>query len=282
MERFTDAHGVHIHYLRREADQPRAVVQFVHGVGEHVGRYDLLFDALVDAGYSVFADDHRGHGQTGFEQHGGDLDRIGRPGPGGIRGLIDAVHQLTGIAREAHPDLPLILIGHSLGSLVSQILLNRYPHDHDAVVLTGSAYRTVLHMESGDLNKRFRHLGPTPVEWLSRDRTVAEAFMDDPYCTSTPTQQLFGLVDSARLLGRPARHLPPELPLLLMVGELDPLGGEDSNVRLAESYARRSGLIDVELIVYPGAFHEIFNETNQDEVRADLLAWLDARFPARA
>ncbi|WP_353808392.1 alpha/beta fold hydrolase [Agromyces sp. SYSU T00194] len=281
MRQFTDEHGVHIHYVRREAEHPRAVVQFAHGVGEHTGRYGPLFDALVEAGYTVYADDHRGHGQTGFEQHGGDLTRLGRPGPGGLRALIDAVHRLTGIARADHPDLPLILIGHSLGSLVVQILLNRYPHDHDAIVLTGTAYRTVFGMESGDLNKRFRHLGPTPVEWLTRDRAVAEAFMADPYCTPEPTQKLFGLVDSARLLGRPAKHLPPGLPLLIMVGEEDSLGGEASCVRLAEAYASRSGLTDVELIVYPGARHEIFNETNQAEVRADLLAWLDARFPVR-
>jgi alpha-beta hydrolase superfamily lysophospholipase len=106
---------------------------------------------------------------------------------------------------------------------------------------------------------------------------VAKAFVADPYTTSTPLRELFGIVDAARLLGRPARGLPAELPLLIMVGSDDTLGGERSAVKLAQAYARRSGLADVTLIVYPEARHEVFNETNQEEVRTDLVHWLDER-----
>ncbi|MFC5789781.1 alpha/beta fold hydrolase [Agromyces tardus] len=276
---FTDDHGVRIHYESWRVPEPVAVVQLVHGVGEHIGRYGALVAALNEAGYSVWADDHRGHGQTGFEQHGGDLDRMGRLGPGGLRATIDDVHRFSGIIRETEgPDLPLVLLGHSWGSLIAQILLNRHPADYDAVVLTGTAHRTLRDMDAGDLNRRHKHLGDTGMEWLSRDPEVAKAFVADPYTTSTPLRELFGIVDASRLLGRPARGLPAELPVLIMVGSDDTLGGERSAVKLAQAYARRSGLADVTLIVYPEARHEVFNETNQEEVRADLVHWLDERF----
>ncbi|MFF2273619.1 alpha/beta hydrolase [Agromyces sp. NPDC058136] len=279
MATFTDGHGVHIHYESWRVAEPHAVIQLAHGVGEHIGRYAELIEALNAAGYSVWADDHRGHGQTGYEQHGGDLGRMGRLGPGGLRATVDAVEQFTGVIRAAEdPELPLVYLGHSWGSLMGQMIMNRSAANYDAFVLTGTAYRTLLHMNGGDLNARHKHLGPTPVEWLSRDPAVAPAFMADPYTTAEPLRKLFGLADSVRLLGRPVKELPPELPLLMMVGSDDPLGGEGSVRRLAERYVRHSGLTDVEVIVYEGARHEIFNETNREEVRADLVRWLDERF----
>lgn len=281
MPTFTDAHGVRIHYEVWRVPDATAVVQLAHGVGEHIGRYRELIEALNAAGYSVWAHDHRGHGQTGFEQHGGDLGRMGRPGPGGMRAAIDAMHRFTGVIRETEgAEVPLVLLAHSWGSLMAQIILNSHPTDYDGVVLTGTAYRTLLDMNAGDLNRRHRRLGTTPVEWLSRDPEAAAAFMADPYTTEVPLRKLFGLIDSARLLGRPGRNLPAELPLLIMVGSDDTLGGERSARKLASAYAKRSGLVDVQLIVYEGARHEIFNETNRANVRADLVRWLDERFAA--
>lgn len=279
MPTFTDAHGVRVHYESWRVAEPHAVIQLAHGVGEHIGRYAELVEALNAAGYSVWADDHRGHGKTGFEQHGGDLTRMGRLGPGGLRATVDAVERFTEVIRaEEGPDVPLVYLGHSWGSLIGQIIMNRSAENYDAFVLTGTAYRTLLHMNGGDLNARFRKLGPTPVEWLSRDPAVAPAFMADPYTTAESVRKLFGLVDASRLLGRPAKGLPAELPLLIMIGSDDALGGERSVRLLAERYVTRSGLTDVEVVVYEGARHEIFNETNRDEVRADLVRWLDERF----
>ncbi|WP_395244665.1 alpha/beta hydrolase [Agromyces sp. MMS24-K17] len=278
---FTDAHGVRIHYRSWRVDDPSAVIQLAHGVGEHIGRYEPLIAALNEAGYSVWADDHRGHGQTGFEQHGGDLTRIGRLGPGGLRAAIAAIEQFTDVIREVEgDDVPLVLLGHSWGSLMAQIILNRSAARYDGAVLTGTAYRTLRWMDSGDLNRRHKHLGPTPVEWLSRDPAVPAEFMADPYTTEVPLRKLFGFVDAARLLGRPAPApaIPAELPLLIMVGDDDTLGGEESARRLGEAYVQRSGLADVQVIVYPGARHEVFNELNQAEVRTDLIGWLDDRY----
>lgn len=282
MATFTDAHGVHIHYESWRVENPSAVIQFAHGVGDHIGRYGALVEALNAAGYSVWADDHRGHGQTGYEQHGGDLTRIGRLGPGGLRATIAAVEQFTDVIRETEgDDVPLVLIGHSWGSLMAQMIMNRAGARYDAVVLTGTAFRTLRWMDRGDhLNRRHAHLGTTGAEWLSRDPAVVAAFAADPYTTTTPLRKLFGVRDGLRLLGRPAPSpaIPAELPVLIVVGSDDTLGGEESARRLAEAYVTRAGLVDVEVIVYEGARHEVFNETNRDEVHADLIAWLDARF----
>lgn len=280
-QEFTDEDGIRIFYDVYPAETPRAAVQLSHGVGEHAGRYRALAEHLVAEGYTVYADDHRGHGRTGMQQWDGDAAKLGRLGPGGLRATVRDVRAFSRLIREAHPGLPLVYVGHSWGSLMGQLILNRHSADYDAAVLSGTAYRMVGSMNSGDLNKRHAHLGTTGAEWLSRDPAVAQAFVDDPLTTLVPLQKLFGMADAARLLGRPARGLEHDIPLLIQVGSDDPLGGEASARKLEESYRRRSGLTDVTTIVYPGARHEIFNETNRDEVFADLSAWLDVRIPSR-
>jgi alpha-beta hydrolase superfamily lysophospholipase len=278
---FSADDGLRIFFDVYAADRPRAVVQLAHGVGEHAGRYRPLAEHLVGEGYRVYADDHRGHGRTGMEQWHGDGSKLGRLGPGGLRAALRDLRAFTRLIRDENPGLPLVFVGHSWGSLMGQMTLNHHAADYDAAVLSGTAYRMIGSMNSGDLNKRHAHLGTTGAEWLSRDPAVAQAFIDDPLCTLVPLQKLFGMADAARLLGRPARHLSRDLPLLIQVGDDDPLGGEASARKLEQSYRTRSGLTDVTTIVYPGARHEIFNETNRLEVFADLTAWLDPRLPAR-
>ena len=280
MPTFTDDYGVEITYYVWPVPHPRAVVQLAHGVGEHAGRYADLASALNAAGYTVYADDHRGHGQTGVDQHRGDLTKIGRLGPGGLRAAVAGVHQLSGVIRSERPGLPLVLLGHSWGSFMAQMIMNEHPEDYDAVVLSGTAYRWPGYLDSGDLNRKHKHLGSTGVEWLSRDPAVAAAFIADPLTTTTPLARLFGLREAARLFGRPAQNLPEMLPLLIQVGGDDTVGGERSALMLAKAYTQRSRLRDVRLIVYPGARHEVFNETNRAEVVADLVAWLNERFPS--
>ena len=276
---FVDAHGVTVHYYVWRAADPRGSVQIMHGVGEHALRYEEVAQHLVRAGWTVYADDHLGHGATGLGQHGGDHTKLGRLGPSGVRGAAEAVVQLTGIIRSEAPGLPVVALGHSWGSLMLQAIVDRQASLYDAVVLTGTAYRVPGSMNGGDLNARHAHLGSTGFEWLSRDPAVAEAMAADPLVVDAKVMQLFGWRDTLRLLGRPSKHLEHDVPLLIMVGDDDPLGGEESARRLADAYVNRSGLTDVELVVYQGARHEIFRETNRDEVLDDLTRWLDARVP---
>lgn len=285
MPEFTDAHGIAIVYdVHEPAVPPRGVIQLLHGVGEHAGRYAHVIEALTGAGFIVYADDHRGHGRTGMRQHG-DARRLGRLGPGGHDAAVAAVHRLSGIIRDAHPELPLILFGHSWGSFLAQKLLNRDPAGYAGVVLSGSALLWPGSLNAGDLNRRWAGPDANGLEWLSTDPAVASAFHADPLTTATPLLHLFGPFNAVRLYGRPRRGLRAaaghDIPVLLLVGRDDSVGGPRSVHRLAHAYRTRSGLDDVTTLVYPGARHEIVNDVSWPQVRADLLAWLDARFPAR-
>lgn len=279
---FTDAYGVAIVYdVYAAVGQERGVVQLLHGVGEHAGRYGALIEALTQAGYVVYADDHRGHGRTGIRQHGGPAG-LGKLGQGGLKAAEDAVWHLTSIIRAEHPDLPLILLGHSWGSFLAQMLVNDHPDAWDAVILTGSALRTPRTLNAAPLNARWaKEETATGYEWLSRDPDVWASFDADPLTTNVPLLKLFGPIEALKLYGRPAKDLGHDIPMLLMVGRDDSVGGPRSVHLLAKDYRERSGLTDVTTLVYPDARHEIFNELQQDEVRADLLAWLDTRVPAR-
>lgn len=278
---FTDAHGIAIVYdVHRAAGEARGVVQLLHGVGEHAGRYVALIAALTEAGFHVYADDHRGHGRTGIRQHEGPA-RLGRLGTGGLRAAEAAIWQLTGIIRDEHPDLPLVLLGHSWGSFLAQMLVNDHPEAWDAVILSGSALRTPGSLNAAPLNARWAGADATGLEWLSRDPAVWAAFHDDPLTTETPLLKLFGPIEAAKMYGRPRRDLGHDIPLLLLVGRDDPVGGPRSVHKLAEAYRTRSGFTDITTLVYPDARHEVFAELNQAEVRADVLAWLDARIPRR-
>lgn len=278
--RFTDAQGVTVHYYQWKAGKPVGVVQIAHGLGDHALRYEELAQELVSAGFTVYADDHRGHGQTGLDQYGGDHSKLGSLGSGGMRATIQDVRDLTAIIREENPGLPLALLGHSWGSLIAQIIVNTHSHDYDAVILTGTAYRTLRRMNGGDLNARHKHLGTTGYEWLSRDPAVSQDFLDDPLAFTANGLKLLGLADSLRLLGRPAKNLAHDIPLLIQIGSDDPFGGPRSIELLTQSYIKRGGLSDVKAIVYTDARHEIFNETNRSEVVADTLGWLKSRLDA--
>lgn len=272
---FVDAEGVTIHYSVWAVPSPRGVVQLAHGLGEYADRYEPLAQDLANVGYAVWANDHRGHGRTGREQHGGDPARMGRLGPGGIRATVAGLERFTGIVRAGNPDTPLVLLGHSWGSLLAQLAIGRDARPYDAVVLSGTAFRTFRHMNSGDLARRHRPVGGgLGTEWLSRDVAVQRAFVDDPLTFEAKAARLFGIRDALRLLGRPAK-LSRDVPMLLQVGEHDSFGGPRSVQLLAEAY-RLTGLTDVTVRVYPGARHEVYNETNREEVVGDLADWLDA------
>lgn len=285
MPEYIDDHGVAIVYdVHPATTAPRAVVQLLHGVGEHAGRYGALIAQLTTNGYTVYADDHRGHGRTGLRQHG-DPAHLGRLGRGGMPAAVAALRQFTELIRTENPDLPLVLLGHSWGSFLAQMLVNDDPEAYDAVVLTGTALRWPGSLNAGALNAPWKGPDATGREWLSSDPAVGEAFGADPLTTDRPLLALFGPIDAARLFGRPRKGLrgrrASDLPVLIMVGREDTVGGATSAHRLARAYRERSGFDDITTLVYPGARHEVFNEVRQADVRADLLAWLDARFAVR-
>ncbi|MFT4233130.1 MAG: alpha/beta fold hydrolase [Leucobacter sp.] len=270
---YVDVHGVEILVYEWTAADPVGVVQISHGIGEHAKRYDAFAQYLVGAGFTVYADDHRGHGETGRRQHDGDLSKLGRLGPGGLQAAEAAVLQLTGIIRERHRDLPLVMFAHSWGSLMAQRILNEHPRAWDALVLSGTAFRTFKHLESGKLNARWAGPDASGFEWLSRDPETARAFAADPLCFDADTAKLLGVPDTLRLLGKPAHGLASDMPILIVSGGEDPLCRGDGLRLLAEAYRKR-GVRDVTVKIYPGARHETLNEINRDDVFADLSTWM--------
>jgi alpha-beta hydrolase superfamily lysophospholipase len=281
---FVDEGGIEITYYGWTVERPTGVVQISHGVGEHALRYASLALDLNARGYSVYAADQRGHGATGLTQHGGDRTKLGRLGPGGLRATVDDIRQLGLVIAREHPEVPLVLLGHSWGSLMAQKLVNTPALAHyAAVVLSGTAYRMPGHMDGGDLTRKHRPKGGgdgNGFEWLSRDVAAQERAAGDELMFPAEVAKLFGVIDALRLFGRPARHLAADVPLLILAGSDDTLGGERSVQRLAAAYSERSKLSDVTLRVYPDARHEVFNESNRDEVITDLAAWLDERLGA--
>ena len=276
-EVFVDSFGVTIHFHRWSPKKtPVGILQLAHGLGEHALRYQALVDFLVAAGFEVWANEHRGHGATGVEQWSGDMTKMGKLGPGGMRATLRSVRDFTKLIRAERPGIPLYFLGHSWGSIMGQMILNQGgAADYEGMIHTGTAYRWPGSMNAGDLNSRHKHLGTIGAEWLSRDVAVHEAWAKDPMTFVADTMKLLGPIDAARLIGQP-KKLNADIPTLIMIGSDDSLGGEKSVKKLADAYLGQ-GASDVEVIIYDGARHEIFNETNQAEVRGDLLAWLQSR-----
>jgi alpha-beta hydrolase superfamily lysophospholipase len=274
---FLSYHGVAIHYSAWPIENPRGIVQIVHGLGDHSGRYAELAGRLNASGYSVYAHDQRGHGQTALLPGGTPRQGEHRMGVGGLRSAGDDIVRFSRLLRDEVPDVPLFAIGHSLGSLILQRVVNTRSTAFDGVVFTGTAYRMPGSMDGGDLTRRHRpgHGRGTGFEWLTRDVEGQKRAATDELMFEAKALKEFGLRDGLRLFGVPGRHIRHDLPVLIMGGSDDILGGPASMRRLARAYRRRSKLRDVEVVVFPEARHEIFNETNRVEVTERLVDWLE-------
>ena len=275
---YTDAQGIDITFYEWPVAKPKGCVQLVHGLGEHARRYDHLAAALNRAGYSVYADDHRGHGATGLRMTAeGTTKKQGNLGKGGMAAVFEGVRQLSHIIVGENPEEPLVLLGHSWGSMIAQRIFNKYSDEYDGLVLSGSSILIPGVTPSSGFNKKWAKTpNSSGYEWLSRDEEVGREFLADPKNFPETAIQVFGITNAAKLMGIPSKQIDSHVPILLMAGSEDPLGGEKGNKRLLDAY-RKAGVHDVELVVYHDARHEIFNEINKDEVIADLVAWLDDR-----
>jgi|SRR5450631_633100 len=211
------------------AGEPRAAVQLTHGMGEHAKRYDHVARALTDAGYVVYAQDHRGHGASA------DPDALGDLGKGGWAALVDDIGLLSAQIRAEHPALPLILLGHSMGSFAVQQYLLDHSNDADGAVLTGTAVIDLLEpvldldqpLDLAMFNAPFRP-ARTDYDWLSRDEAVVDAYVADPLCGfGIDTQAGKDMFAGARRLADPAQvaALRTDLPVYIAVGEADPVNG---------------------------------------------------------
>lgn len=252
---------------------PQAAVQLQHGLAEHAGRYRRFAQALTAAGYVVYAPDGRGSGRTAAGAYG-------HWGPDGWPGWVDDLQQLNRRIHADHAQLPVALIGHSMGSFASQQYLLDHSADVAAAVLIGSSepggIADVLSAagptDLSAFNKPFVHR--TGFEWLSRDEAEVDQYCADPACGFVP-QPLQGIA-TLRRAADPAEiaKVRKDLAILIVSGDADPLAAGGAALQLVGQRYRDAGVRDVTVKLYPQARHELLNETNRDEVTDYILAFL--------
>ncbi len=279
-------------------DNPRAVIQIAHGMGEHARRYDRVAQQLNEQGYAVYANDHRGHGATG-----GPVP--GYMGADGWNRSLADMYELGQFARGKYAGLKLILLGHSMGSMLSQQYITRYGCSIDALVLSGSPgfkesklafiNRFLMKFERwrhgpdgtsellqnaifGNANTPFDAPGATGYEWLSRDQEEVETYIADEQCGFVLSPGSLIDMSQGALISQDKPSLlriPQNLPIYIFSGAEDPVHGEQADLnRLVNAYRKR-GLTQLTYKLYPGGRHEMFNETNKDEVVTDLVQWFE-------
>ena len=256
----TDGTALATYTWGADLERPRGVVQVAHGIAEHGQRYARLGRARVAAGAPGHARDP--------------------PAP-----AAEVAASGARLAEEAG-DLPLFLLGHSMGSFAAQTVMLDHSAQYAGVVLSGStaldALAAGLAAAEGPVGLEAFNAGfeqRTGYEWLSRDEAEVDMYVADPLCgfdlPDDAVPQLFTgadrLADPAALAG-----IRRDLPVLIVSGAADPVSGAGQLVELLGRRYRDAGLADVTVTLYPEARHEIFNETNRDAVTADVVAWLDA------
>jgi alpha-beta hydrolase superfamily lysophospholipase len=213
------------------------------------------------------------------------ISEPGNLGDGGWPALVDDIGGLSARIRDEQPGLPLVLFGHSMGSFAVQQYLLRHSWEVDAAALTGTAVIDLLEpaldldqpLDLAMFNAPFAP-ARTDYDWLTRDEAIVDAYVADPLCgfglDPASAKQMF---EGARALADPAElaNIRPDLPLYIAVGEQDPVNGGLTLLTPLVDRLKDAGLTDVTTVTYPGARHEILNETNRDEVIGALISWLD-------
>jgi len=289
-----DDHRIHLQSWAPPGDA-RGVIQMLHGLGEHIGRYERFAHAAVGRGYVVYGHDHRGHGLSeGTRGYFADED--------GWHKVVEDVRLVHDHIREIHGTLPVIMLGHSMGSFIAETFAMHYGGRLQGLLLSGSSWpqriqvlpgRLLAKLESlrvgkrgdsafinalgfGAFNKPFRPVR-TEMDWLSRDEAEVDRYIADPLCGAPFTCGLWldflgGLFDlgSDKSLAR----IPADLPILITGGGADPVGGDKGMTRLAMHYMQTMHQ-RVKLKIYPEGRHEMLNEINREEVTIDWLDWID-------
>ena len=280
---------------------PRGVVQLVHGVSEHISRYDRFARFLAQQGFIVAGHDHLGHGES--------LPRGGTPiwfAPrDGWRIVTDDVYTLHQKLRRDYPGLPCFILGHSMGSFITRSLLIRYPGCVDGAVIMGSGWNSeaaiaggrtvtaviaavkgkratsdfVSALAFGGFNKPFAP-NRTGFDWIAANEQAVDRYIADPKCGEDATVGLFhDMLGGFHFLQHPRnlRQMDSATPILFISGSDDPVGAMGRGVEKSAAAFRNAGVKDVTVILCPGMRHEVLNEADAPEaVDAPILRWLEA------
>jgi len=277
-------------------ENPKGVVQLVHGMCEHIRRYEQTAQELNKAGYAVVGHTHAGHGPY--------AETLGYFGKGGWDTVIEDVHAIRLEAQKLYPDVPYFLLGHSMGSFVVRGYCLKYEKGLAGVILSGTGHfakpivtagrliaslqclfgmakkpsELLLSISSADNLKSYDDV-QTGFDWLSRDRKEVQKYIDDPLCgfvfTASAYRDMFNGL--SRLYPEKLGAMEKNIPVLLFSGDLDPVGANGAGVQKVAQEIRDAGVQDVEVHLYREGRHEMFNELNREEVWADLIGWLDGK-----
>lgn len=275
----------------------KGVIQIAHGMAEHHERYEDFISVLNDNGYIVYINDHLGHGKS--VNNDSELGYFGKRN--GHLYLVEDMKKLTDIIRNEHPDLPIILFGHSMGSMLARLYTEKYGKDINAVIycgtcgnnpaanagisivkaigkLKGDHYRSnfINKLAFGTYNKRCNPQR-TAFDWLTTDDDIVDKYISDPYCGFLFTT--YGYRDLMNLIVVINRNdwytsVPLELPIYLIAGEEDPVGNYGKGVKEVYDNLVDSKHTDVSLKLFSDDRHEILNEKNKNDVYKHILSWL--------
>ena len=285
-ESFKDAYGVDVFTSWWPVDAPSAVVVIAHGASEHALRYERFAADLNAAGIAVVALDQRGHGRTGASTGAGLV------GAGGGAALISDLHEVRIQAEDRYPNVPLFLFGHSLGSLISSAYLVHHSQGLAGSVLCGFAADINGVDAMGELLNGFAEMrdesaaavlaannapfepARTPFDWLSRDAAEVDAYIADPYCGDNNPISFGYLIDVFDIVAPTVTELSKiQCSVLVIAGDQDPAAGMGAFASGMAEALRDAGR-RADLNLYEGARHELLNETNRDEITADLVEWI--------
>ena len=283
------------------SEKPRAVIQLVHGMAEHIDRYDDFASYLVGRGFVVCAEDHIGHGGSAVDE-----TEFGHmPAHGGKDILLGDVHTLRRMVAELYPDVPYVIYGHSMGSFIVRAYIARHGEGIAACVLSGTGNvpaplskfgRSLARMLAAIRGERHRspfidNMGAggygkkienprTHLDWLSTDDAVVDAYIEDEKCGFMFTVGGYAtLLDLTAEVVTPecAEKVPKELPVLFVAGDGDPVGDMGKGVQAAAKLLRDAGVREVDCKLYEGMRHEIHNEVDNDRVYDDIATWIEGR-----
>ena len=288
-----------IHALRwRPEQEPVCVLQLVHGMAEHIERYDDFACYMAKKGILVVGNDHLGHGRSinNADERGYFCERDA------LTVVVRDIHRLKKLTQEQNPGKPYFILGHSMGSLLLRNYLFRYGNGIDGAILTGTAsqpalmtkpgmlllrliglvkgkkYRSKLasKLVNGDCNGRIPDQR-TEFDWLSTDPAVVDRYIADEGCGYLFTiNGYLTLVKSVDRLNHKAylERMPKNLPVIFLSGEEDPVGNYGAGVRRAYGQFQKAGMKNTEMKLYPGLRHEILNEPCKKEIYDDIYAFI--------
>ncbi len=284
----------------------KAVVLLSHGMVEHARRYERLANFLCDRNIALYAEDHRGHGETGLLSENEGTGRLCYlADKKGFFRVVDDIHEEALKLKSIYPNLKLFLLGHSFGSFISQCFIEKYGECIDGVILCGSAgprlflTRTakfiagVIRLFCGKkrVSKFIDNLAfgsyckkiPSPktsYDWLTRDENEVQKYIDDPLCGMICTTQFYyDMFEGLCYIHKKSmmKKISAKLPVYIIAGKEDPVGSYGKTVSNLYEIYKKNGISDVTLKLYDEDRHELFNEKDRITVEFDLYNWIEKR-----